>query len=847
MKFLRILAFSFVLALSPAFAFAAAPVADPGGPYQGSVGEPVFFDGTRSFDADDDFLEFFWEFGDGDFPFGSTPAHVYDAPGLYTVTLTVHDGEEDSAPAETTAAILPAPPEDAVSPEDGAETIEFSQGPVLVLEWEEAEGAEEYRYQLWKLGDIIPEPGQNELTAFGTQVSVPASELDPGAEHFWRVRTCANVDGIPRVECGNYSDPPWTFNNLLPPPEPLSPTGGGNGLPVRFAWEGVEGAESYLIRGETDLSSSWWREGFFDFVSNPLGWFLRLGFNFIVDRLGLSEEAIGCPALLWDENVLDEDEIPCVDVTVNRNEETGALATEHLDTACTFTKETRYRWHIATCLGPSAQFCGPFSDKESFNTNDVYNGVGGFKIPPPTLTAPSYDPGDPGEIPVVGFGDSLAWDTKGDGSNCAHFHRVVILPEVGGQIEALDMGTFQLEFSLEQWTDDDQDSPAEKVWRSLDAVYEWNAEPCLLKRDKLVCEELGFSETWWKFKTAGAAPLNLQSSVSGAVALSWDESDKAGSYRYQIAVGEDFSELSDESLVTETGTVLSYPVILPETTYWWRVATCADTEGVICGEWTEPAQFTTLPLAPPAAPENPQDGGQLFLPSSLSWQTSPGATYYQYQVQYISDVIGKNEAGEDIRESLGGCAEKVGAQLFQPFPITQNTSFFLNEKCEGEYRWAVRSCVENTCKETEVDEEGRPFGPPLASDWTSWTFTGTPLSPGERFGLVPCGRNSDNPATPYNEKEACQVKHLGFLLQNILDFVLWRLSLIALAAFAVFVAAFTYFSMGTPDTLARIRLVFRSFLIGFLLMILAWAIVNVVMAVLGFHIEFFGRWYELPF
>ena len=83
-----------------------APTADPGGPYAGSVGSPVTFDGTGSSDPEGAPLTYSWDFGDGSAPAsGATPSHTYGSAGVYTVTLTVNDGTQDSAAATTTATI----------------------------------------------------------------------------------------------------------------------------------------------------------------------------------------------------------------------------------------------------------------------------------------------------------------------------------------------------------------------------------------------------------------------------------------------------------------------------------------------------------------------------------------------------------------------------------------------------------------------------------------------------------------------------------------------------------------------------------------------------------------------
>mgnify|MGYP000200424824 CR=1 FL=1 len=64
----------------------------------------VQFDGRTSSDADGDALRYAWDFGDGDLGEGSSsaaaaPSQTFATPGDYTVTLHVHDGQAESAPA----------------------------------------------------------------------------------------------------------------------------------------------------------------------------------------------------------------------------------------------------------------------------------------------------------------------------------------------------------------------------------------------------------------------------------------------------------------------------------------------------------------------------------------------------------------------------------------------------------------------------------------------------------------------------------------------------------------------------------------------------------------------------
>ena len=83
-----------------------APVADPGGPYSGVVGATINFDGSGSTDADGDPLTYSWDFGDGGATgTGINPGYIYSTAGTYTVTLTVNDGMNDSAPVTTTVTV----------------------------------------------------------------------------------------------------------------------------------------------------------------------------------------------------------------------------------------------------------------------------------------------------------------------------------------------------------------------------------------------------------------------------------------------------------------------------------------------------------------------------------------------------------------------------------------------------------------------------------------------------------------------------------------------------------------------------------------------------------------------
>jgi fibro-slime domain-containing protein len=83
----------------------APPICDAGGPYFGSSGEQVQFDGSASFDPDGNIVSYAWDFGDGNTGTGISPVHTYAATGEYMIELCVTDDEG----IETCC--HPAPPE----------------------------------------------------------------------------------------------------------------------------------------------------------------------------------------------------------------------------------------------------------------------------------------------------------------------------------------------------------------------------------------------------------------------------------------------------------------------------------------------------------------------------------------------------------------------------------------------------------------------------------------------------------------------------------------------------------------------------------------------------------------
>ncbi|HVP39347.1 MAG TPA: SUMF1/EgtB/PvdO family nonheme iron enzyme [Candidatus Saccharimonadales bacterium] len=80
--------------------------AHAGGPYAGTYGVPIAFDGRGSTPSSGGRIaSYVWSFGDGAWGTGATPSHAYLRPGTYRVALTVAGSGGGASSDSTTAAV----------------------------------------------------------------------------------------------------------------------------------------------------------------------------------------------------------------------------------------------------------------------------------------------------------------------------------------------------------------------------------------------------------------------------------------------------------------------------------------------------------------------------------------------------------------------------------------------------------------------------------------------------------------------------------------------------------------------------------------------------------------------
>lgn len=128
------------------------PVADAGGPYDGTAGEPVEMYGCNSYDSDGSIVSYHWNFGDGHTGSGYNPSHTYASGGTYCVRLTVidNDGASDT---DTTYAYIDEENQDPIADAGGpyqadvGEAITFDgtdssdpDGTITSYEWSFGDG-----------------------------------------------------------------------------------------------------------------------------------------------------------------------------------------------------------------------------------------------------------------------------------------------------------------------------------------------------------------------------------------------------------------------------------------------------------------------------------------------------------------------------------------------------------------------------------------------------------------------------------------------------------------------------------------------------------------------------------
>lgn len=122
---------------------------------------------------------------------------------------------------------------------------------------------------------------------------------------------------------------------------------------------------------------------------------------------------------------------------------------------------------------------------------------------------------------------------------------------------------------------------------------------------------------------------------------------------------------------------------------------------------------------------------------------------------------------------------------------------------------------------------------------TSTAFAAT--APDTSGGIVPCGRETDNPKTANNETDACTLCHLALIANNFILFIFGIASACALLAFMVASLIFV-FASANPANKSQARKAVINIVQGYAVIFCAWLIVDFVLSAWGFIDPLGGEW-----
>ncbi len=355
------------------------------------------------------------------------------------------------------------------------------------------------------------------------------------------------------------------------------------------------------------------------------------------------------------------------------------------------------------------------------------------------------------------------------------------------------------------------------------------------------------SESWtgdfFGFSTTGWPPEELIYPVGGEetifpVDFHWER--VPGAMSYIIKIEHEFTLDPGGSIVPGTGIAdwrmhdsnrYTYPeeVNINEF-YSWKVSSCAmpmkedititsDTLDEIkdeykCGVFSDLDSFSVYL----SSPENLSPGGpsisepeEIDISESfqiLSWDPVKGAGFYRINI-YGPSTNPTNLVNNQIIE---------------------RSHFLFQFPSEGVYVWSVSSCIDSECEIRSIH----------SSAYVSI------ITRGLIGGVVPCGRQTENPNTSWDDTEKCGPIHLflmaGLILEEVLVKTIIPFSLVVLL---IYTSVLYYTGFGRPDTMQRVTSLWKAAGKGYLIILLAWVVINNFLHLVGYNFGAFGNWWDI--
>lgn len=111
-------------------------------------------------------------------------------------------------------------------------------------------------------------------------------------------------------------------------------------------------------------------------------------------------------------------------------------------------------------------------------------------------------------------------------------------------------------------------------------------------------------------------------------------------------------------------------------------------------------------------------------------------------------------------------------------------------------------------------------------------------------GLVPCGRHINDPNTVWNECAPCNLCSMALMGQLTVEFMV-KIAAVA-ATVAIIFGGFLYiFAAGRNDLMAKAKSMIKYTLLGFVVVFVAWAAVDTILAAFGYIRPITGSWHMI--
>jgi len=111
-------------------------------------------------------------------------------------------------------------------------------------------------------------------------------------------------------------------------------------------------------------------------------------------------------------------------------------------------------------------------------------------------------------------------------------------------------------------------------------------------------------------------------------------------------------------------------------------------------------------------------------------------------------------------------------------------------------------------------------------------------------GFIPCGKSCDDPDTAWDERSACNLCSLFLMGQLVIEFMVKLSGIAALVAIAI--GGFMYvFAAGSTSAIEKAKSMIKYTLLGFVVVFVAWAIIDSILATAGYIDPLTGDWYVM--